>query len=135
MYSTCYVCIYEIVSGSCKLLVVFFFFLMIRRPPRSTRTDTRFPYTTLFRSSQAVTDRFERVTQWLVLVPDAPGVVQGVVELRMPLVPWVQPLLQFGHLRDRLLALRRDEGHAECRERLAIHPERPAGREIGRAHI
>src|SRR3546814_14607892 len=26
------------------------FFLMIRRPPRSTRTDTRFPYTTLFRS-------------------------------------------------------------------------------------
>src|SRR3546814_5975025 len=30
---------------------VFFFFLMIRRPPRSTRTDTLFPYTTLFRSS------------------------------------------------------------------------------------
>src|SRR3546814_2498544 len=25
---------------------------MIRRPPRSTRTDTRFPYTTLFRSSE-----------------------------------------------------------------------------------
>src|SRR3546814_12252817 len=31
----------------CRLL---FFFLMIRRPPRSTRTDTLFPYTTLFRS-------------------------------------------------------------------------------------
>src|SRR3546814_16351630 len=30
--------------------VVLFFFLMIRRPPRSTRTDTLFPYTTLFRS-------------------------------------------------------------------------------------
>src|SRR3546814_14013261 len=30
--------------------VFFFFFLMIRRPPRSTRTDTLFPYTTLFRS-------------------------------------------------------------------------------------
>src|SRR3546814_14710797 len=28
----------------------FFFFLMKRRPPRSTRTDTLFPYTTLFRS-------------------------------------------------------------------------------------
>src|SRR3546814_18215440 len=28
----------------------FFFFLMRRRPPRSTRTDTLFPYTTLFRS-------------------------------------------------------------------------------------
>src|SRR3546814_1216152 len=30
-----------------------FFFLMIRRPPRSTRTDTLFPYTTLFRSSKS----------------------------------------------------------------------------------
>src|SRR3546814_5523491 len=29
------------------------FFLMIRRPPRSTRTDTLFPYTTLFRSAEA----------------------------------------------------------------------------------
>src|SRR3546814_16706043 len=29
---------------------VSFFFLMIRLPPRSTRTDTLFPYTTLFRS-------------------------------------------------------------------------------------
>src|SRR3546814_11054323 len=32
-------------------LVPIFFFLMIRRPPRSTRTDTLFPYTTLFRSA------------------------------------------------------------------------------------
>src|SRR3546814_18298584 len=31
--------------------VLSFFFLMIRRPPRSTRTDTLFPYTTLFRSA------------------------------------------------------------------------------------
>src|SRR3546814_15017952 len=31
--------------------LVVFFFLMIRRPPRSTRTDTLFPYTTLFRST------------------------------------------------------------------------------------
>src|SRR3546814_21103392 len=29
-------------------------FLMIRRPPRSTRTDTLFPYTTLFRSLLAI---------------------------------------------------------------------------------
>src|SRR3546814_15629576 len=35
---------------SAFLLYVSFFFLMIRRPPRSTRTDTLFPYTTLFRS-------------------------------------------------------------------------------------
>src|SRR3546814_8143879 len=31
-------------------LLMICFFLMIRRPPRSTRTDTLFPYTTLFRS-------------------------------------------------------------------------------------
>src|SRR3546814_12426838 len=35
---------------TCGVLCIFFFFLMIRRPPRSTRTDTLFPYTTLFRS-------------------------------------------------------------------------------------
>src|SRR3546814_6515009 len=33
-----------------------FFFLMIRRPPRSTRTDTLFPYTTLFRSKSISSD-------------------------------------------------------------------------------
>src|SRR3546814_16708588 len=38
---------YELVH---VLFNLFFFFLMIRRPPRSTRTDTLFPYTTLFRS-------------------------------------------------------------------------------------
>src|SRR3546814_17736401 len=32
------------------MCLFFFFFLMLRRPPRSTRTDTLFPYTTLFRS-------------------------------------------------------------------------------------
>src|SRR3546814_799238 len=36
---------------------ILFFFLMIRRPPRSTRTDTLFPYTTLFRSVQPVGGR------------------------------------------------------------------------------
>src|SRR3546814_20579827 len=35
----------------CFLMFSLFFVLMIRRPPRSTRTDTLFPYTTLFRSA------------------------------------------------------------------------------------
>src|SRR3546814_11491361 len=46
----------------------FVFFLMIRRPPRSTRTDTLFPYTTLFRSPLGApvgaardADRFRRL--------------------------------------------------------------------------
>src|SRR3546814_20873781 len=37
-------------SSRLYFLSLRFFFLMIRRPPRSTRTDTLFPYTTLFRS-------------------------------------------------------------------------------------
>src|SRR3546814_8785046 len=39
-----------------------FFFLMIRRPPRSTRTDTLFPYTTLFRSRPVVRGSPESTT-------------------------------------------------------------------------
>src|SRR3546814_15612944 len=39
---------------------LYFFFLMIRRPPRSTRTDTLFPYTTLFRSFTVILRHTER---------------------------------------------------------------------------
>src|SRR3546814_11781489 len=39
---------------------------MIRRPPRSTRTDTLFPYTTLFRSLQTRTIGFEDLAVGLV---------------------------------------------------------------------
>src|SRR6056297_3862496 len=38
------------ISSSITLSPYSFFFLMIPRPPKSTRTDTLFPYTTLFRS-------------------------------------------------------------------------------------
>src|SRR3546814_20891401 len=37
---------------------------MIRRPPRSTRTDTLFPYTTLFRSSQAFLESDQGSGSW-----------------------------------------------------------------------
>src|SRR3546814_20599247 len=52
------------------------FFLMIRRPPRSTRTDTLFPYTTLFRS-------FARSRQ--SPNPVAPQLFEITVK---PLTPW-----------------------------------------------
>src|SRR3546814_12846469 len=59
--------------------MVFFFFVMIRRPPRSTRTDTLFPYTTLFRSDDAREDLVEHlveaVEQALVLHVDRAGQV------------------------------------------------------------
>src|SRR3546814_5156088 len=46
-----------------------FFLLMIRRPPRSTRTDTLFPYTTLFRSPSWVSHLVSRPwANYLVLV-------------------------------------------------------------------
>src|SRR3546814_16799902 len=48
------------VSSFCRTVYIYFcfvlpylFFLLLRRPPRSTRTDTLFPYTTLFRSIRA----------------------------------------------------------------------------------
>src|SRR3546814_1216431 len=44
-------------------MCVVFFFLMIRRPPRSTRTDTLFPYTTLFRSHGSRSER-GRIQRW-----------------------------------------------------------------------
>src|SRR3546814_9425312 len=42
----------------------FFFFLMIRRPPRSTRTDTLFPYTTLFRSHKARAEQAQTLVRF-----------------------------------------------------------------------
>src|SRR3546814_4417427 len=41
-----------------------FFFLMLRRPPRSTRTDTLFPYTTLFRALQRAARYFQTDDPW-----------------------------------------------------------------------
>src|SRR3546814_11965232 len=69
-----------------------FFFLMIRRPPRSTRTDTLFPYTTLFRSRHQV-----------VVRQDAAALVHGLLHHRAQLVASaprvvVKRLGQLGHL-------------------------------------
>src|SRR3546814_1301878 len=53
------------------------FFLMIRRPPRSTRTDTLFPYTTLFRSRVRAGQRrpYRNFSDWPqeVCLPRQPG--------------------------------------------------------------
>src|SRR3546814_12658717 len=49
-----------------------FFFLMIRRPPRSTRTDTLFPYTTLFRSLRAIFSGFVTALVAAAMLPAIP---------------------------------------------------------------
>src|SRR3546814_12283641 len=54
------------------MLRIFIFFLMIRRPPRSTRTVTLFPYTTLFRSGLDFAPRDH--------IPATPGQVIGRFE-------------------------------------------------------
>src|SRR3546814_19772237 len=54
---------------------------MIRRPPRSTRTDTLFPYTTLFRSTTAL-----RLTTARYYTPSGRSVQEGGIEpdIRVP---------------------------------------------------
>src|SRR3546814_3550653 len=52
----------------CNSMITLVFFLMIRRPPRSTRTDTLFPYTTLFRSAGRAVCLPERFENHLLLV-------------------------------------------------------------------
>src|SRR3546814_1109033 len=68
---------------------------MIRRPPRSTRTDTLFPYTPLFRSAQGVERRF---------VPDLDA-ARKVDYLRV-----ANPL--FGELLDEGIAVEHRDGDA-----------------------
>src|SRR3546814_20491970 len=66
----------------------FIFFLMIRRPPRSTRTDTLFPYTTLFRSLLLQACRTVDMLEELETCVSRDGVMRdgkahpGVVEMR-----------------------------------------------------
>src|SRR3546814_8508995 len=64
---------------------------MIRRPPRSTRTDTLFPYTTLFRSLDQ---------HALAQVGDADGSARRLVRGRQPLVPGLVHLALQAHVGD-----------------------------------
>src|SRR3546814_17573167 len=72
-----------VVLSRCVSIVVCMFFLMIRRPPRSTRTDTLFPYTTLFRSAR----RLNRARQ----AAHPPARRQGVVARRPSRQPYYPP--------------------------------------------
>src|SRR3546814_15866499 len=78
-----------LIQVRCFLFFFFFFFLMIRRPPRSTRTDTLFPYTTLFRSRVTFasghafgdTGAYERLTGRVRLRVDPSGPQPRIVDL------------------------------------------------------
>src|SRR3546814_12096387 len=99
----------------------FFFFLMIRRPPRSTRTDTPFPYTSLFRSAKA----------------DRPGLAEALVYLRSgdTLVVWKLDRLgrSMSHLIEKVGELAtRGIGFRSLTENIDTTT---SGGKIGRAHV
>src|SRR3546814_8579002 len=62
---------------------------MIRRPPRSTRTDTLFPYTTLFRSK--VLD-MRKTAVFLLCLMVVPGFAHAAVDCSSTTVPQAAPL-------------------------------------------
>src|SRR3546814_9353899 len=88
------------------VFLVRFFFLMIRRPPRSTRTDTLFPYTTLFRSARGRGDISDRNHQ----LADRAAVAE---------------------LGDRLAAVGEREAFGDARSDLALLPQLEQPRDIG----
>src|SRR5881397_191985 len=122
----------------------FFFFLMIRRPPRSTRLNTLFPYTTLFRSDRRpldaaaaarpgrLADGRDRVAGAAVHPAAAPGAPGPALRLRAVVSQGgrLRPLrlggaspLPGGRVLRRVRELRRD----------ARSPRRPGDRRYGRA--
>src|SRR3546814_10979815 len=100
---------------------------MLRRPPRSTRTDTLFPYTTLFRSAQfdaggaqwqfvERADLFGRF-QWALGVD---GVAMMLIVLSTFLMP-LCILASWESIKDRVglyMAMFLKIGRASCRERV-----------------
>src|SRR3546814_17799223 len=107
--------------------LVYFFFLMIRRPPRSTRTDTLFPYTTLFRSGsylllQSLLMRTRSRSQLTALrAADLTRIYEGLNALGR--LPW--------HVNSRLLDVvnevwRTGGGIADIQSKKDIPPPNPA---------
>src|SRR3546814_11676326 len=98
---------------------------MIRRPPRSTRTDTPFPYTTLFRSAEAMALlRVERALQ------------QGAEDGRLDVLPLV-----LGGEQQQGQVVAGDFDGAGILEQAAVEAQqvgaqhRREAAEIGRAHV
>src|SRR3546814_14316998 len=109
---------------------------MIRRPPRSTRTDPLFPYTTLFRSqADAAADRIDQLREPRAEVVDIdlhPSPRGGQQAGHEHVGIFKQPIQQFDTLwlaqvvRDAALAAvvvfpRQQTGRASCRERVCLY--------------
>src|SRR3546814_10078419 len=79
---------------------------MIRRPPRSTRTDTRFPYTTLFRSHIGANGNYRPSSTYVILL--AEGGVEGRFDAVTSTYAFLTPTLRYGHDSVRLRLDRND---------------------------
>src|SRR3546814_15015213 len=105
---------------------------MIRRPPRSTRTDTLFPYTTLFRSlfarthAQPVANRncFERDFLVAAVLPDAPRHLLRQIEQRPDRARSPLACPEFEHLSEK-------PQHGDDSRRPEIDGHRPAHTQAG----
>src|SRR3546814_14443594 len=66
---------------------------MVRRPPRSTRTDTLFPYTTLFRSEVGMADLQDDdpAVYGMIQKADTLGVFQIESRAQMSMLPRIKP--------------------------------------------
>src|SRR3546814_2784069 len=100
------VCMF-ITSCSLYFWLVLFFFLMIRRPPRSTRTDTLFPYTTLsdlVQDPRRLADRRQgdAAPREDVRVPGSPDQRVAAARARLPrrVRPFVRRPRQLQHGRE-----------------------------------
>src|SRR3546814_10961527 len=118
----------------CLYIIYVFFFLRIRRPPRSTRTDTLFPYTTLFRSRREVpVDQQRHLGQQAIGIVGqqagifaAPTLVQGYEGIRgepikLGLVGTVLPPAGEGAIADVL---------QQQKPRLGVHRQRARTAEV-----
>src|SRR3546814_2832978 len=95
------------------MLCYFFCFLLIRRPPRSTRTDTLFPYTTLLRSQLA-----HQVTKLRVLrrIEASRAVAKFLPQFAEQDGGWLAGSVQPGHRRD----IRSEEHTSELQSLMRI---------------
>src|SRR3546814_19246096 len=104
-----------------------FFFLMIRRPPRSTRTNTLFPYPTLFRSLQ-----FRAPNKW---PNDLPGFREVLVAYMSRMEKLGQKLLPiYAAALGKAPDFFNDKfDRADISSRFGHYP--PGDGKIGRAHV
>src|SRR3546814_9990973 len=101
---------------------------MIRRPPRSTRTDTLFPYTTLFRSLRVVSLRKQ-------VGYCEHGLVRGELLRAMRLPELAKILGQDGRLFEGRLPGRQRRNKALFAHKVIDRLDFPSCIEIGRAHV